>query len=326
MRSGRDVCKMRKPDVRRRARERARAASFFPSLSKRDDLGLQAHMFIQDLYGSIIPYSRKHSGVAEVKGVEDARNKALDLCNSLARYDNRDESYTIVEAIEGVAMHLAWGGRALFEIIRPTDGDATLALNSFSSRRLLHLPGVYAQFIPRADRRYGMATGQHGASKTVNLIPARDVWRIEMPRALGGYFGYRRLLWALKRFPSVGPDFLTSDIEQGQFTPTFDPAAYSEAEVRYISRVTRRWGWNRRDFTSKYDTEFYTFYRTLKFKQAQAIIREHIVGKLNSLLSTLGIGAEIALKDLLTSADIAVIRADVASGKLHYGEALRRLG
>jgi hypothetical protein len=312
-------------DAQRRAREKAKAIAFFPSLSNRDDPGLHSHMFIQDLYSSVVPFSKRRSRTAEITGKEDAREKALGLCRSLARYDSRDVTQAVVGAIEDIAMRLAWNGRAFFEVIQQAD-EPQITLNSFSSWHLLHLPAIYIQFIPKADREHFGRAERHYIRKIMNLISAKDVWKIEIPRRLGGYSSYKRLLRGFKRVPDVGPDFLTSDLKQRQFTPNFDPGAYFDAQVQYISRITRGWGWNRRDFSLKYDTEFYTFHRTLRFKWAQALLREHIITELNSLLKNYRIDAAINLTGVLTSGEIAVIRTDVMLGKLHYGEALKRLG
>ena len=74
----------------------------------------------------------------------------------------------------------------------------------------------------------------------------------------------------------------------------------------------------KRDNTTKLKTEFYMFYRTIKFEQSQAILREHIVMNLNELLTKLRIGAKIEIGGIPTSEDFLKMREEFLNGNIKF--------
>ena len=85
--------------------------------------------------------------------------------------------------------------------------------------------------------------------------------------------------------------------------------------------MTRKWGWNRRDFSQRNWTEFATFYRTITFKWSQARIREHILDEFNALLKRLGVKAELRITGLPNSGHILDLRNQMTEGLTSYAEA-----
>ena len=119
------------------------------------------------------------------------------------------------------------------------------------------------------------------------------------------------------------PEFWNRDLSEGKFTPEFPFSDYNRMRTAYIARITDRWGWNRRDSSGTYDTEFFFFYRGLRFRQSQALLRDHIATEINKLLTRLGISARIQLEGYRSPSEIGELIERALSGSLHYAEAWR---
>ena len=110
-------------------------------------------------------------------------------------------------------------------------------------------------------------------------------------------------------------------MEQQERHSHFDLQRYNrEAEI-FCSRVTKRWGWNRRDFSQRNWTEFMQVNRSLTFKWAQAELREHIIAEFNTLLVRLGIAAQVRVAGLPSAADLLRARHDMSVGTLSFDQA-----
>jgi hypothetical protein len=111
------------------------------------------------------------------------------------------------------------------------------------------------------------------------------------------------------------------DLERHRTNSNFNFMEYRREMEIYECRVTRRWGWNRRDLSSGNWTEFALFYRIMTFRWAQATLREHILLELNRLLKRLGINAEIKVSGLPTSENILGLRSEMVFGNISYSKA-----
>ena len=68
-------------------------------------------------------------------------------------------------------------------------------------------------------------------------------------------------------------------------------------------------------------TEFFTIYKGITFRWAQAVLREHIISEINKLLSRLQIDAKIIVSGIPSSDDILLIRKQLLEGKINFQEA-----
>jgi hypothetical protein len=224
-----------------------RAASHFPSLSGGiNDISPSVSMFTQDIPLAIMPIGARDADTYYAKIVGDPQNveRAIDLLQSLARYDRANVKELIADAITEIATNLAWYGRAPYEIAS-SEGDDPLEvrITSFTPRRLFVAPWFCLQVVPRAE--------WDRLKKTFIVIPRRDVWIVEMPRSLGGYRGYRKILRGLARFRAVTPAFWMKELEASRMHSSyFDFSVYSREVEVLQRRITRRWGWNHRDLNS----------------------------------------------------------------------------
>ena len=90
------------------------------------------------------------------------------------------------------------------------------------------------------------------------------------------------------------------------------------------ARLTDSWGWNRRDPSLDHETEFFSFYRTITFHWAQAVLRNHIVDELNLFLKRLQLDSMITIQGLPTPDIILEVRGKMADGEISFTEAFKK--
>ena len=273
--------------VRKQHTSERRTIAAFPSCGAARNIGLYYHMFIEDISGSIVPYPRRRDDRRVELEVEESGRNALEaVCTSISEHPHYEMDDLILGALEAIATRLAWFGEAVYEFC---GSGETCELASITPYRLFRIPGAYIQIVPRVDRHFFN-------EQRFTIISSSKVWRIGLPTELGSARAHRRLLQNLLQVSQPAPEFWTHELEAGQLTTEFSIADYNRARDVYIAGVTRRWGWNRRDTSSKYDTEFFYFFRSLQFQRAIAILRDHVIHQLNLLFPILRIGAHIRLQ------------------------------
>src|ERR1019366_6073339 len=146
-----------------------------------DALSFNVHMFTQDIQTGILIRSMDSTGVSvKFAGEDEECRRANGIC-ALVGEDRHRSADTIEAAIEEVVLHLAFRGRALFELVRDSDNNI-VNVTSFPAERTWFLFGLYLQIAPfNSDLETKYA-----------ILRSADVWRIEMPHELGGYRGYQR--------------------------------------------------------------------------------------------------------------------------------------
>jgi hypothetical protein len=298
-------------------RSEPKAATHFPSL--REDGGMVSSMFIRDVPLNVVPLSVSRSKNKEFKvslsGNAANRRRVIALLRSFGSRDRFHLKELAMGAIGDIAQDISWCGRAPYEIGRAKEDQSIYLLSRFTPKRLFNLFWRWVQLVPKQD--------QDLWKRRVTFLSRRAVWVVGMPKSLGGYRGYRTILRKLERFGHTGPSFWQDDLGRGRPPSTYFNFQEYRREVEiFESRVTRKWGWNRRDFSGSNWTEFTQLYRTLTFYWAKAAIREHIVSEFNSLLARLDIRAEIAISGMPTSIEILRLRGEMAEGKITFGEAL----
>lgn len=304
--------------MKNRAERRPRAARYFPSLSHPADIASNVHMFTEDLRLGVMPIGgRTHKNrtfTIQFEGMQDDKQRAIEICRSIGRdrYRGHDPTAVVCDAVNEIAQCLTWYGRAVYEIVREED-RSIFSLYSFTTQRLFKIFRFYIQWIPSADQKV--------FKKRLVVLPSRDVWNIGVPKILGGTKSYQRTLSKLRRFHTTGPEFWRSDLQAQRQSPGFNFQDYVQAKKVRDSRLTKRWGWNRRDTTLNHTTEFFYFYRTITFNWAKALLREHIIDQLNRLFVSLLINSKIVVSGLPLPDEILEVRRKMALGNIPFGKA-----
>lgn len=293
-------------------------ARFFQSLSSGPLTDTEVRMFAEDLHLGIMPIGGRtvsQGGFNVVlNGNQEECEKAKEVIEELAEYERYDVSAIVCDAVTNIAKHLSWKGEVFFEII---NDDGKVYLDSFTSKNLFSLFNFYFQITPSADMNMWR--------RRLSYVQKKHVWKVEIPLKLGGKRGYIRTLEKLQRYDHLGPVFYRNDIEKGKQTENFNLLEYTRNSEIYFNRVTRLWGWNRRDWDRKNNTEYYTFYKFVSFKYTQAILREHIINEMNKLLVRLSIECEIIVSGIPTAKEILKIKSDMQQAKISFTEVSDKL-
>lgn len=304
--------------MRKHRKLQQRLASHFPSLSGSYDIDPNFHMFVEDLHLAIMPIggtSKRHTNFnIIIEGNNNDCKRALALCESLAQYERRDVIEVVCDAVDQIALHIGWHGRAVHEIVRNAEDKTIWHLKSVTPKNLYWIPKYYVQMIPKKDYQY--------YKKRLIIVPTSSIWEVSVPHDLGGLAGYKKIISGLKRFKHLVPEFWRIDLEKGIQTKNFNFQKYVLNTEIYHTKITRRWGWNRRDYSQRNCTEFFTLYKGITFRWAQAILREHIVAELNKLLSRLQIQAKLLVSGIPTSDEILKVREELTVGKINFNKAL----
>src|SRR5260370_3924595 len=209
--------------------------------------GFSRHMFKEDLYTGIIPYSLRLQGKEwiSVAAEEEEQNKVSTLCDSVGRGHSHSPENSVEGAVREIALRLAHFGIALFEILKGSK-DSPATLYAFNSSRAWSLPTVYIQIAPRTSWKY--------LERKYAVVPKGDVWRVKLPRRLMSVRAYRTLLAQLSAWPDLGPDFLQAEMEKGRFPQDFSDPDYNRHRRIHPYRATRKQAYVRRASSLDYVT------------------------------------------------------------------------
>lgn len=292
-------------------------------------------MFREDVRLGIMPIGREPDRdpdfTVEIQGNSNHKNRAIVILegppNIYGNYRSDNLEKLLRDVVDILVGTLLEYGRSVHKIAKIKENGETYRLHNFLCQHFFRAFGRYIQIIPKEDRNlaykgYPILLGLW--NKAYVIIPKRDIWTIAMPKELGGYRGYCAMIRNLTRFPDVAPPFFMPQLNMQEWSTNFDPQLHKRKRAFFVAKVTKRWGWNQRDYDLENWSEFYGFYRTLTLKWAQACLREHIVKELNQLFRRLDIEAEIVVKGLPTAWEILKIRQQMCEGKISFIEAFEK--
>jgi hypothetical protein len=217
--------------------------------------------------------------------------------------------------VEQVANHLGYDGEGFFEIVVGANDDAPAptVLAPLPSGEVKRRGGDFLQVLPAEDREPGGPDMLH--------IPASRMWHIELPRELGSPNEHRAMLVALARQEPIA-GFALEDGQLGA-SQGYDFSEHRRAADIATERATRAWGTIPSLQQIDGTTEYYYIARSLQFMRSQALVGEHIMAELNSLLRRLGVSAQIHVEGLPTAALIAEYIAKLEKGEMSFTTALQ---
>lgn len=276
--------------------------------------------FTRDAYLGLVPIGGRSSDTAFAVKLRGDSEREEEIVRLVARHSTH---YNLTEAVcgfvEEVAQVMTAHGEAAYETVTRTRSKTSYALAGPTTeeqpgRELelvppLSLHGIgplILQVAPAANRR---------KRPDILRVPADQIWRIRLPRSLGGARGHRRMLRQLDRLERRARRF--------NLNPTNLPVGYDfTAAHRAIKaaeiRKTRKWGVT--DFSMQGMTDYYTVAGRIENSRVQALLRDHIVASLNGLLGRLGLPS-IEIEGLSTQADIASALARLEAGEIDFATA-----
>lgn len=279
---------------------------------------IYSHMFREDICLALTPIgarSRKHPNFSTTLEGAD-REGALAILESLSENHRENLNVTVCDAIDDIAKQLSWLGYATFEIIKTDTRE--ISLEAITGQRTYKIPFVTLQLVPRQEWTLW--------KKKITICPNKKIWQITMPKLLGGKTGYKNIISNLNKFSAGGtPKFYMENLERNSSQSYFNLSEYTNSKNITIGRTTKTWGWNRRDWSTEHSTEYYTFYRMINFRKAQASLREHIIKEINKLFSRLNISCTLSITGIPSYIDIIETGELLKSGEIDFSEASQRV-
>lgn len=263
-------------------------------------------MFTQDMYMGIMPFMHQ-AGEREKYPTRIEPNlpkvERLIADGISGRSYHNSLADALCDFVTTSAHVIFQDGVVLYEIVYKKDSKGNMedfGLVLMQPYYLFRLFRNYYQFIPwweakRSQTRVRMIK-----------IPKEKVLRINFPKSLGGK---RKINKILKRLFELSkeliPKFQMEALERNQ-SIGFDMEEFSRLKYLEVARMTKGLGWNQRQRSDNYITEYYSMMRYLRDKKAEVIVRDTIISKLNSALNRdiLGFGVQIAMDNLLSIAEI----------------------
>ena len=280
-----------------------------------EDRSATLDMFTEDLHLGLMPHKGRPQRQVELglNGSETDKERAMLLLASISRDDYYDDCDTIVDAVETIAHYLSEYGEVVFEIVRDENAQA-VGLSPFTPDSVRYVGVGWVQLIPVREREH------LDRPKRMMWFRTQEVFAIRMAGELGGHRGLRRLLKRLVRFESFGPKFVQGDIEAGKWPAEVEFGDYHRQKQVLDYTITNQWGWNGRDASLEYQTEFYQVWRWLRFQKTKAILRHCILRRLNQFLADEQVNVTVFLRGLPTIDEMQSYEFRLLQGEIGFKE------
>lgn len=244
-----------------------------------------------------------------------------------AGYDRKNFVRVISEFIADSSMHLALHGRVFYEITEgkwPPDEDETVGVNEnveMKAFRLHHIPGkvirkgsFYRQIIPPKER-------SNHPSRFVS-VPKDSVFELEIPPTLGGYKQHQKMIHMLAVTSETIPTFVQERMRESFGIKDFDTKRFFWGMDVERTKATVQWGTVIGLNSDDHTLEYFQIYRYLRFFRAMALLREHIISRMNALLERMSYPCQIEINGLPSSSDIEHHIGLLNVGETTFDEAL----
>jgi len=269
-------------------------------------------------------------------------NKTLELllvdALGIGHHHSHDLPGVLVEFVQTTTQYLAYFGELYFELV-PTepvadetadagedqsDGEEPAGetnpgpnfptLAPLPPGKVRRIPFRYLQMIPKGDR-------EHAGGKRFIDIPAERIWHIKLPASLGPPRAHRRMLERLSPLDGLAPDFALQIGDMGR-SVGYDATLYHAACAARREQLTKNWGRIPSLFQIDGPTEYHSLARVLHWQQTQAVIREHIITKLNGLLERLGLEHRLVVGGLPSPEEIGLALRRMQAAEITVAEAM----
>lgn len=286
--------------------------------SRRNDMQGMSFMFTRDIQLGMMPsrYSKDTPDYkVELKNKDKALEKQLTELLNISRSPVNDLSEAVAEFIDTCTMYMSYWGDVVFEILRNEKSGEPEKLDSLPPKTVKKILWQYIQFVPKQD------IADDG--KRFIRLPSEHIWRITMPRELGGVRKHRRMIRRLNELSNTTPQFTFEGLDFGA-KDGFDFDYHHMSRDIAIEQCTRRFGTIPSFGQLKHTMEYYFIANRLQSALAKALLREHIVKELNAFMARLDIDNELVISGIPTVKDINVVVEELKQGKISFADALNR--
>jgi hypothetical protein len=282
---------------------------------------LMASMFVEDIKLVSLRARRKEQGF-EVALNSAEQNSEREVANLLGEFDTgwRGElEETVPRFVDEAVLYLAYFGETRYELVRPPNVGAPDSLRA--SLVILPPGGIVdlgywiVQLVPPGSWR--------DVGKRLAVLPKSDVWHLTLPRELGGAKGHRRLLRALAEASAPAPEFSLEDMRRQRSSLGYDFKQYHRDMEIAAASLTLDWGWPGRGMWNESCLEYFTVYRNLRFARSRAVLRDHVIRELNSLLEREGFKCSIVVKGVPDPSEFDDLIRRLSEGQLSFKDGVK---
>ncbi|MFA6282463.1 MAG: hypothetical protein WCY05_08210 [Candidatus Omnitrophota bacterium] len=263
-------------------------------------------MFIQDMYTGIMPFM-VYSGEREkypTKLESNLKQRERFISSGISQEGrNIFLADALCDFVRTTAHALFSQGVAFYEIVYKKDAKGNIEsfdLEYLQPFYLIHFFNNYYQIIPWWEAK------ESRARVRIIKIPAEKILKIDFPKQFGGkkkICSVLKKLWQLSK--ETIPDFYMQTMKDNQ-NIGFNLNEFTKVKYLEIARLVKHLGWNQRQYSDNYITEYYSVVRFLRKKKLEAVIRQEIIFKLNKCLNRapLNIGEKITMENLFSVQDV----------------------
>lgn len=277
-------------------------------------------MFVEDIHTGIMPFMlyrgerEKYPARIEPVSLEKQRIIANGI---LGRSYPRMLNDSLCDFVREATHVLSYDGVAYYEIIYSKKENGTIEsfnLKLLQPFYLYKFFGSYYQFVPWWEAKESHIKVQ------IIKIPAEKIMRINFPKQYGGRKMIQKILkrlWQLSR--ELIPKFQMEAMEKNK-NIGFDLKQFSKSKYLEVAEITKKFGWNQRQRSGDYITEYYSMLRFLRTKKMEATLRQEIILSLNKTLngSLLNMGAKVIMDNLPTAEDVEKQEKILSEGNVAF--------
>jgi len=262
-----------------------------------------SHMFVEDMYTGIMPFmiyrGEREKYPARIEPASSPQKQRM-LASGISQ---RDHAHFLEDAlcefVRTTAHSLLSDGVVFYEIIYKKNEAGEIESFDFELLQPFYLFRIgknYYQVVHWWEARESHIRAQ------IIKIPVEKILRIDLPK---GYGSRRKIYRILKRLYQLSKDLIPEFQMQAMGKNEnigFDHDEFSRAKYLEVAKLTKKYGWNQRQRSGDYITEYYQMVRFLREKKTEAAIRSHIIEKLNEALNRppLNLNATVTIENLFT--------------------------
>ena len=301
-----------------------RGISTYSSRRVGNDYSGDIHMFVEDMYLSIMPFSSQRDSQLMVKLEPDNQELERIISDAL---DTRGHQHRLSDAladfVRNTVRSLFIYEKVLYRIVYATNTNGRVNSLEFIYPHPLSIRKIFGNYYQTSPWPVAEVPNQ---TVSVKKIPREEVLLIEFPKELGGKRTLRKIIKRLSVLgKEIAPDFYMEVVQKNQDIG-FSLGKYAKAKFLEKAQLTKRFGWNQRRRSDEEILEYYYLYRHLYFALSLAIIRENIIETINHILNgpLLNFGAKIIVEGIPTAQQIRDEFEILESGNVEFGDLYKR--
>lgn len=266
-----------------------------------------SHMFIEDMFTGIMPFmiykGEREKYPAKIEPAQTTEKQRLIASGISQRKHTYYIEDAICEFVRTTAHVLFSDGVAFYEIVYKKNEAGEIESFDFELLQPFYLFRFwkhYYQVVPWWEAKRSRIRAD------IIKIPIEKILRIDFPKQYGGkrkIYSILKRLWQLSK--ELVPPFQMEAMGKNE-NVGFDLNEFSRAKYLEIAKITKNIGWNQRQRSDNYITEYYSMIRFLRGKKLEASIRQEVMSKLNEALNrpSLDLKIKVEMQNLFTVEDV----------------------